>query len=129
MLCEKCGKQSAPEDRYCSACGARLAGHGAEVPEVRKTVTAVFSDLVGSTALGEQVDPELFRSLTGRYYEEMRRATENHGGLVLRFVGDAVLAVFGLTATREDDALRAVRAASEMKARLLGLNRELAEYQ
>jgi class 3 adenylate cyclase/tetratricopeptide (TPR) repeat protein len=81
----------------------------------RKTVTVLFCDLAGSTALGEQLDPEPLRELMGRWYEAMRAAVERHGGMVEKFVGDAVMAVFGLPRAHEDDALRAVRAALDMQ--------------
>jgi class 3 adenylate cyclase len=91
--------------------------------EQRKTVTVLFCDLAGSTALGETVDPERLRALLARYFEEMKRIVEHHGGTVEKFIGDAVMAVFGVPATHEDDALRAVRAAVEMRDALpeLGL--------
>ena len=82
---------------------------------MRKTVTVLFCDVVGSTALGESSDPEPLRRLMGRYYEEMRKIVERHGGTVEKFVGDAVMAVFGIPQAHEDDALRAIRAASEMQ--------------
>ena len=97
-----------------------------ELPlEVRKTITAVFCDVTGSTGIGEAHDPELMRRVMSRYYEEMRTALEAHGGTVEKFIGDAVMAVFGTPVMHEDDALRALRAAAEMRERLTGLNREL----
>ena len=92
---------------------------------IRKTVTVVFCDVTGSTALGEQLDPESQRAVMGRYFEEMRDCLERHGGTVEKFIGDAVMAVFGVPHVHEDDALRAVRAAVEMRERLEGLNLEL----
>src|SRR5580765_382568 len=83
--------------------------------EVRKTVTILFSDVVGSTSLGEQLDPESLRGVMSRYFDEMRAAIERHGGTVEKFIGDAVMAVFGVPVVHEDDALRAVRAAVEMR--------------
>src|SRR5438477_12450572 len=81
----------------------------------RKTVTVVFCDVTGSTALGESTDPEALRALLARYFERMRGIVESHGGIVEKFVGDAVMAVFGVPALHEDDALRACRAALEMR--------------
>jgi class 3 adenylate cyclase/tetratricopeptide (TPR) repeat protein len=81
----------------------------------RKTVSVLFCDLAGSTALGERLDPEPLRELMGSWYEAMRTVVESHGGMVEKFVGDAVMAVFGLPRAHEDDALRAVRAALEMQ--------------
>jgi class 3 adenylate cyclase len=89
----------------------------------RKTVTVLFCDITGSTALGETVDPERLRALLARYFERMKAIVERHGGSVENFIGDAVMAVFGVPVVHEDDALRAVRAAVEMREALpeLGL--------
>jgi class 3 adenylate cyclase/tetratricopeptide (TPR) repeat protein len=92
--------------------------------ETRKTVTIVFTDVTGSTALGEQTDPEAMRRIMERYFEEMRAVLEKHGGTVEKFIGDAVMAVFGIPQVHEDDALRAVRAAAEMRDRLGAVNEE-----
>src|SRR5438874_5233217 len=81
----------------------------------RKVVTILFCDVTGSTALGESVDPEALRALLARYFERMRAIVESHGGTVEKFIGDAVMAVFGVPVLHEDDALRAVRAAAEMR--------------
>jgi class 3 adenylate cyclase/tetratricopeptide (TPR) repeat protein len=94
--------------------------------ESRKTVTIVFADVTGSTALGEQADPETMRRIMERYFEEMRTVLESHGGTVEKFIGDAVMAVFGIPAVHEDDALRAVRAAAEMRDRLATLNEDFS---
>ena len=83
--------------------------------EQRKVVTVLFCDLAGSTALGESVDPERLRALLAAYFERMKGIVERHGGSVEKFIGDAVMAVFGVPAVHEDDALRAVRAALEMR--------------
>jgi class 3 adenylate cyclase/tetratricopeptide (TPR) repeat protein len=85
---------------------------------VRKTITVLFCDVTGSTALGESIDPEALRGLLARYFERMRTIVERHGGTVEKFIGDAVMAVFGVPVAHEDDALRAVRAAVEMRAAL-----------
>ena len=92
----------------------------------RRIVTVLFSDIVGSTELGEQLDPEALRAVLGDYFAAMRVAIERHGGTVEKFIGDAIMAVFGLTAIHEDDALRAVRAALEMREALSALNAHLA---
>ena len=91
--------------------------------EQRKTVTVLFCDLTGSTALGETIDPERLRALLAAYFERMQAIVERHGGSVEKFIGDAVMAVFGVPVLHEDDALRAVRAAIEMRNALpeLGL--------
>jgi class 3 adenylate cyclase/tetratricopeptide (TPR) repeat protein len=97
------------------------------VSESRKTVTVVFSDVSGSTALGERLDPEALRQVMARYFDETRAVLEHHGGTVEKFIGDAVMAVFGIPSVHEDDALRAVRAAAEMRDSLAGLNAELEQ--
>ena len=125
-VCTKCGKENPDEARFCLACGTPFSVAAAvSTREVRKTVTVVFSDVIGSTALGERLDPESLRRVMGRYFEEMRAVLERHGGTVEKFIGDAVVAVFGIPLLHEDDALRAVRAASEMRNALAGLNDEL----
>jgi class 3 adenylate cyclase/tetratricopeptide (TPR) repeat protein len=125
MICPVCGEQNPDIARFCLACGAQL---GVEVAAgSRKTVTIVFSDLVGSTSLGEQTDPEALREVLDRYFSEMQRVLERHGGVVEKYIGDAVMAVFGLPRVREDDALRAVRAAAEMASTLSILNDELEQ--
>ncbi len=88
---------------------------GAAPREVRKVVTILFCDLTGSTAIGDRTDPEALRALMRRYYETARIVLERHGGTVEKFVGDAVMAVFGIPIATEDDALRAVRAAVELR--------------
>ncbi len=92
----------------------------------RKTVSVLFCDLADSTVLGERLDPEPLRELLGTWYEEMRIAVERHGGTVEKFIGDAVMAVFGLPRVHEDDALRAVRAALDMQSAVERLNASLA---
>ncbi|HEV8166794.1 MAG TPA: adenylate/guanylate cyclase domain-containing protein, partial [Actinomycetota bacterium] len=93
--------------------------------EIRKTVSAVFSDVAGSTALAEQLDPESLRRAMTRYFEVASRVHQRHGGVVEKFIGDAVMAVFGIPHVHEDDALRAVRAAWELRQEVATLNREL----
>ena len=93
--------------------------------EVRKTVTVVFTDVTGSTGMGERLDPESLRRVMSRYFVTMREVLERHGGTVEKFIGDAIVAVFGIPSLHEDDALRAVRAAAEMRAALASLNEEL----
>ena len=93
---------------------ARVGGED-ESHERRKVVTVIFADVVGSTALGERVDPETLRWAMQRWFERMVGAIEGHGGTVENFIGDAVMGVFGVQVVHEDDALRAVRAAAEMR--------------
>ena len=113
--CPSCGTENPAEARFCMSCAAPLAA-GEPAREQRKVVTVLFCDLVGSTALGESTDPEALRARMRRYFEDLRVILERHGGTVEKFVGDAVMAVFGIPVSHEDDALRAVRAAAEMQA-------------
>jgi class 3 adenylate cyclase/tetratricopeptide (TPR) repeat protein len=113
LICASCGGENQAGARFCNDCGAALATTPER--EVRKTVTVVFSDVTGSTALGESTDPEALRALLARYFERMKTIVESHGGTVEKFIGDAVMAVFGVPAAHEDDALRACRAAVEMR--------------
>jgi class 3 adenylate cyclase len=121
--CPNCGSENAEGANFCSVCGTRL--EHAHTAEVRKTVTIVFCDLTGSTELGERLDPESMRKVMARYFDTMRTALERHGGSVEKFIGDAVMAVFGIPHLHEDDALRAVRASSDMQASLGELNADL----
>ena len=112
--CPSCGHALPEGAKFCLECGAPVAP--APAPrEQRKTVTVLFCDVAGSTELGESTDPEALRALLRRYFERMKEIVERHGGTVEKFVGDAVMAVFGVPAVHEDDALRACRAAVEMR--------------
>jgi class 3 adenylate cyclase/tetratricopeptide (TPR) repeat protein len=123
-VCEQCGAENPSSSRFCGSCGAKLATQSAP-RETRKVVTALFCDMSGSTALGEQLDPEVWRGVIQRYFAAMRATIERHGGTVEKFIGDAVVAVFGVPRVREDDALRAVRAASEIRERMSALTAEI----
>ncbi len=123
--CSACGQENPAGARFCNSCGATLDAPGPQPREVRKTVTVIFCDVTGSTALGERLDPESLRRVMARYFEAMRTVIERHGGTVEKFIGDAVMAIFGVPVLHEDDALRAVRAACEMRAALVPLNDEL----
>jgi len=114
LTCPSCGRENPADSRFCNSCGAELAAEPAG-REYRKVVTILFCDVVGSTALGESTDPEALRALLGRYFDQMKAIVERHGGTVEKFIGDAVMAVFGVPQLHEDDALRAVRAAVEMR--------------
>ncbi len=115
VACPSCGKELPGEFPFCPFCAAPLTASGREQ---RKTVTVLFCDVTDSTALGESTDPEALRALLARYFERMRGIVEHHGGAVEKFIGDAVMAVFGVPAAHEDDALRACRAAVEMREAL-----------
>jgi class 3 adenylate cyclase/tetratricopeptide (TPR) repeat protein len=118
--CANCGFKSETEFKFCPQCGTDFAATAAS-REQRKTVTVLFCDLTGSTALGETLDPERLRALLAQYFERMKTIVERHGGSVEKFIGDAVMAVFGVPLLHEDDALRAVRAAIEMRDAIPGL--------
>jgi len=120
-ICGACGRESPEGFGFCPVCGAALAE---PEPERRKLATLLFCDVSGSTAMGERVDAESVREIMFRYFHSMRDAIERHGGTVEKFVGDAVMAVFGVPLAHEDDALRAVRAAWEMQERVVELNDE-----
>jgi len=114
-VCANCGTQNPAEARFCFSCGAALEILGPAAAETRKTVTVLFCDLVGSTAMGEQLDPETLRSLLSRSFDRVSAIVESHGGVIEKFIGDAAMAVFGIPRVHEDDALRAVRAAAEIR--------------
>ena len=124
LTCGNCGRESPDDFAFCPVCAAPLVTP-VEPHEVRKTVTVVFCDVTGSTAMGERLDPESVRRVMSRYFSEMRTALERHGASVEKFIGDAVMAVFGVPRIHEDDALRAVRAAADMRQALILLNKEL----
>ncbi|HET9243812.1 MAG TPA: adenylate/guanylate cyclase domain-containing protein [Gaiella sp.] len=113
MTCGQCGRESPDGFGFCPGCGAPLAATATR--EVRKVVTVLFCDLTGSTAIGDRTDPETLRALMNRYYDAARTVLERHRGTVEKFVGDAVMAVFGIPVASEDDALRAVRSAVELR--------------
>jgi class 3 adenylate cyclase/tetratricopeptide (TPR) repeat protein len=123
LVCASCGHANSESAKFCEECGFSFAAVSAGAKEQRKTVTVLFCDLTGSTALGETLDPERLRALLARYFERMKAIVERHGGSVEKFIGDAVMAVFGVPVLHEDDALRALRAAAEMRDALpeLGL--------
>ena len=107
LVCPTCGTDNPPGSRFCNACGAGLEVAPAPASETRKVVTILFIDATSSTALGEQLDPESLRAVMTRYFDVMREVIEFHGGSVEKFIGDAVMAVFGVPVVHEDDALRA----------------------
>jgi class 3 adenylate cyclase/tetratricopeptide (TPR) repeat protein len=124
LTCPVCGHENPEGAKFCMECAAPLQV-AAPPREFRKTVTVVFCDVTGSTALGERLDPESLRDLMARYFTEMSSVIERHGGTVEKFIGDAVMAIFGVPEVHEDDALRAVRAAADMQVALGALNKEL----
>jgi class 3 adenylate cyclase/tetratricopeptide (TPR) repeat protein len=127
LTCSQCGSENEPDARFCRSCAAGLSPSPPLDPEVRKVVTVLFSDVTDSTRLGQELDPEAVRRLVSRYFDEMKVVLEGHGGAVEKFIGDAVMAVFGVPQVHEDDALRAVRAALDMRDELRRLNEEFRE--
>jgi class 3 adenylate cyclase len=125
LICPSCGTENADGAKFCSECGASLAQSEPRRKE-RKFATALFADLVGSTALAEREDPEVVQSVVGRTFDRLSEEIARYEGLLEKFMGDAVLAVFGVPRSHEDDAERAVRAALEMQAVLSELNRGFA---
>ena len=114
--CRTCGTDNADEGQFCTTCGSHLSARQ-QHRETRKTVTVIFADPKPSSVDGGPLDPERLRDVMSRYFDGMQRALEGHGATVEKFIGDAVMAVFGLPIRHEDDALRAVRAAREMQDR------------
>jgi class 3 adenylate cyclase/tetratricopeptide (TPR) repeat protein len=124
-VCGGCGRFGPEDARFCSACGSPLAAAPLFDRSARKTVTVVFADIAGSTELGDRLDPETVQQVVSRYFRTTRRVLERHGGTVEKFIGDAVMAVFGIPVVHEDDALRGTYAAVEMADSLRLLNEEL----
>src|SRR5215472_4958392 len=124
MTCATCGASMGNESLFCPMCGSPVQVDRVS-REARKNVTVLFIDIVGSTALAEQLDPEPLRQLLDRYFAACVSAIDEHGGAVEKFIGDAVLAVFGAAVAHEDDAVRAVRAAAGSLAALHALNADV----
>ncbi len=124
--CSRCGSELPGAVRFCPTCGAPVSD-ATSLPQERKLVTVLFADVSGSTGLGERLDPEGLKEIMDAYFEAMRREIEASGGTVEKFIGDAVMAVFGVPVAHEDDATRALRAALDMRRALSGLNRSLEQ--
>ena len=123
--CGACGEEIAARFRFCGVCGTPVSEQPGAQREVRKTVTVLFCDVVDSTRLGARLDPESLRQVMGRYFDVARAVIERHGGTVEKFIGDAVMGVFGVPTLHEDDALRATRAAAELREGVADLNASL----
>jgi class 3 adenylate cyclase/tetratricopeptide (TPR) repeat protein len=117
VACPNCGQENPEGFRLCGMCGTALAAR-TDTRETRKVVSILFADVAGSTALGERLDPEPLRQVMSRFFEATSAAIDRHGGTVEKYIGDAVMAVFGIPLVHEDDALRAVRAAAEVNGAL-----------
>ncbi|MGN6415676.1 adenylate/guanylate cyclase domain-containing protein [Flexivirga sp.] len=124
ITCWRCGFESPAGTKFCPNCGAALAQGGLQAP-VRKHVVILFVDIVGSTGLGESLDPEALRASLARYFDAVSRIVWKYGGTVEKFIGDAVMAVFGVPATREDDAVRAVAAATDIHEAMRDLSKRM----
>jgi len=120
--CPSCGEEQPASASFCANCGSPLRGEqagrtaGIDDRQERRVVTILFADLTGSTALGERLDPEDVRDIQGRLFELVNTEVEGFGGVTEKFVGDAVLAVFGIPRAHEDDPERAVRSALATQA-------------
>src|SRR6187551_3616782 len=133
-VCPSCGNESAPENKFCGECGTPLSADASpveqpEAPSVapaaeRRLVSVLFADLVGFTSASEKRDAEETRDLLSRYFDTCRRLIELYGGTVEKFIGDAVMAVWGTPVATEDDAERAVRAALDLIAAVTALGDE-----
>src|SRR2546430_10002005 len=124
-VCPACGHGNQPGAKFCSECGTALARDRPPAQEERKVVTVLFADLVGFTSRAEQLDPEDVRALLSPYYARLRAELERFGGTVEKFIGDAVMALFGAPVAHEDDAERAVRAALAIRDWVLEREDEL----
>ena len=127
QTCPACGEANPADARLCGMCGAPLRLDDEAAGEVHREVTLVTSDLKGSTALGERLDPEALREVLNRYFDVMRAVFESHGGTIEKIIGDAIVAVFGLPFRHDDDPLRALEAAAESQRALATLNDELEQ--
>jgi predicted ATPase/class 3 adenylate cyclase len=127
-VCPNCESVNPEHARFCWSCGESLEGPP-QAAGTRRTVTVLFCDATSSTALGERLDPESLRNLMTRYFDVMREVIEFHGGVIEKFIGDAVMAVYGVPTIHEDDALRACRAAVEIHDRLASLDVEIRAAQ
>src|SRR5919198_4240634 len=126
LTCRACGERNPDRARFCMMCATPLYPDPS-VGETRKVVSILFADVKGSTAIGERLDPEAVRRVLSTFYASAREALERHGGTVEKFIGDAVMAVFGVPRIHEDDAARAVRAAWDLLDVMATMNAELAD--
>ena len=118
--CSVCGAEVPAEARFCPECGSAIRRDEA-VPagQERRLVTVLFADVTGSTGLGERLDPERLQEVLDVYFAAMRAEIEAEGGTVEKFIGDAIMAAFGVPNAHEDDPARALRAALRMRRRLV----------
>src|SRR5690348_12858848 len=130
-MCPVCSAENPADHRFCGSCGSVLSGSGAPRSEIaepvaeRRLVSVLFADLVGFTTLSEHRDPEEVRELLSEYFDRCRSLIERYGGTVEKFIGDAVMAVWGTPVAREDDAERSVRAALSLTQMVSALGEEV----
>ncbi len=122
LICPSCGAENPAAAKFCMECACALAAPAA-IPEERKSVTTLFCDLVAFTAMSEAADPEDVDAVLRRYHAAARKVIESHGGTVEKFIGDALVGVFGVPAVHEDDPERAVRAGLRIVEALEGMTR------
>src|SRR5204862_2070950 len=122
MNCPVCGQENPAGFKFCGACGAALDAAVAPAREERKVITVLFADLVGFTSRAEKLDPEDVRAMLSPYYARLRHELERHGGTVEKFIGDAVVALFGAPAAPAADPERAVRGAVAIHGAIVVLN-------
>ncbi len=130
VTCTQCGKENPPQARFCMFCAARLtqdAPVNAAASTERRVVSIVFADIVGSTSLAARMDAESVRDIIAAFFSAMRDEVSQYGGIVEKFVGDAVMAVFGLPQMHEDDAERAVRTAAAMQNRMTSVREQVGD--
>ena len=125
--CPVCGAERPEGGRFCPSCGTPILEEDVPAGQERRLVTILFADVSGSTALGEQLDPERLQEVLAAYFQAMRQEIEAEGGTVEKFIGDAVMAAFGVPIAHEDDPARALRAALRMRRRLDEVNASLDE--
>src|SRR3989441_12425763 len=125
VTCPNCGQENPEGFRLCGMCGSPLVAETTAPREERKVVTVLFADLVGFTSRAEQLDPEDVRALLSPYFARLRVELERFGGTVEKFIGDAVMALFGAPVAHEDDPERAVRAALSVRDWVLDQDQEL----
>jgi class 3 adenylate cyclase len=122
LTCQRCGRDNPDGARFCNGCGAPLADDSASAHEERRIVTVLFADMAGFTARAERLDPEDVRAILSGYYSRLRAEIEAFGGTVEKFIGDAVVAIFGAPIAHGDDPERAVRAALAVRAAVADMN-------
>ena len=123
--CTVCGAERPPGARFCPSCGTAFVEQNLPAGQERRLVTILFADVSGSTQLGERLDPERLQEVLTTYFQAMREEIEAEGGTVEKFIGDAVMAAFGVPIAHEDDPARALRAALRMGRRLEQVNEDL----